>query len=194
MRVVQPAAAAVLVAAVTQVCALACSHHSFSDFPSDGLDAAGDDSPASSSEGVGSAGDDAEATDALDLADSSPGSSTGPPGAACAVPDGTYTVTATPSSDSGAGCIASTATITFPPPPPSDAGASCLYASSGSLPVCAVTFSCIDDDGTQTTNTSGFIEVIASSFAGAETQVVTADADASEPLSTCTFDLTYAAQ
>jgi hypothetical protein len=189
MRLVQPAAVAIVCATLAQAGALACAHHSYSDFPADGIDASGDDSSNPASEGLGSPGDDAEPEDAIDFADSSP---TGPTGE-CAVPDGTYAVTATPSSDSGGPCSASTSTVTFPVPA-SDGAAACIYTSSGSLPVCAITFSCTVDDGSETTNTSGFIEVIGSSFAGAETQLVTSDADASSPLSTCDFNLTYAPQ
>jgi hypothetical protein len=189
MRVVQSAAVAVFCAALAQGGALACSHHSFSDFPADGIDASEDDSSTPAGEGLGSLGDDAEPEAAADFAESGPTGATGE----CAVPDGTYTVSATPSSDSGGPCSASTSTVTFPVPA-SDGAAACLYTSSGSLPVCAITFSCTVDDGSETTNTSGFIEVIGSSFAGAETQVVTADADASSPLSTCDFNLTYTPQ
>jgi hypothetical protein len=189
MRVFRSAAPLVIGLALAQLGWLGCSRHSFSDFPTDGTDASSDDSSTPSTEGV--LGDDAAEEDALPFIEAGGGGSTGDE---CAVPPGTYTVTATPLSDSGPLCTGSTSTLTFPFLF-SDAGPLCTFAPSGSLPVCAINFSCTADDGTETTNTSGFIEVIDSAFAGSETVVVTFDADAGDtPISTCNLNLAYQSQ
>ena len=135
-------------------------------------------------------GDDGSQDDVAENFDTgSPGT-----GAPCAAPAGTYTVTATPTADSGAGCPTWTSTMTFPPPAPDGNVNGCTYTPTGTLPICVIDFQCTVDNGEDTANTTGFIEVFNASLAGSEDSVVTADNDGGAPSSTCDFHLSYTLQ
>jgi hypothetical protein len=188
--------AALLCAALAEVCLLACHRKSFDDYPSDGVDA-GDGG--SDFDGGIVLGDDSSAVgDGLVPDEGGNAEASGPP---CTIPDGTYTVTATPLGDAGAGdagaCGPNTTTLVWPPNdlgPDGGCSGNCCYAPSGDLPFCAVDFSCSQDDGTYTTKLSGFIQVLNGSFAGQETEIVFFDRDAGVPVATCDYDLSYTMQ
>ena len=181
MRLACSAAVVMISAALAQVWLIACTQRSYSDYPP-GPDASGHDSSGSSS---GVFVDDATGGDAPTFGDGS-----GSSGGDCAIPSGTYTVTATPSGDAGLSCTGSTSTITFPTSHV-DGGPFCSYIPSGSPPACAVSFSCTSTSGGDATIASGFIEVLDSSIGGSETVVVT-DTATTHVISNCAFTLAYA--
>jgi hypothetical protein len=105
---------------------------------------------------------------------------------------GTFAVTATPDADADPQCMPWSSSVTFPPSTkPNDAGVSCSYAPMGSLPVCAVSFSCqgYDDAGLLAT-TTGYIEVDGTSIAGTEEIQTPGD----ETVTTCSYKLSYVKQ
>lgn len=167
----------------------ACSHASGSPGGSPGNDASTDVRSGGEDSG-GGLGNDGPAPDAIDLGD---GSSSGGGGENCALPSGTYAVTATPDSDGDPECMPWTSSVTFPPSTkPDDAGRSCTYVPMGSLPVCAVAFNCqgVDDAGNLDTIT-GFIEVDGTSIAGNE-EIAPPPGD--ENAITCSYHLSYVKQ
>jgi hypothetical protein len=166
---------------------LACSHRTYNDVPAEIPDA-GDDAPTSVPEASSGFYDVVEEPIIVEEA-----------GGACALPKGTYTVTATPINDSGPQCPAWTATVA-PPAAPNTNGP-CIgglgigaWTSDGTLPVCAVDFLCKADDGEQTTKTAGSIEVFNGTYAGTAEAQTTPDLDGGTPPFTCTFHLDYAAK
>ena len=178
-----PSTAAVLIsAALVEVGLVACTQRSFSDYPPE-PDASQHDSSSGASSGIFM--NDAMGDDVLNFGDATGSSS----GSDCAIPNGTYAVTATPSADAGPSCSASTSTITFPMSHV-DGGPVCSYTPNGSPPSCAVTFICTSSTMTDTTTASGFINVFGSSIAGTETVVVT-DMITAKVVSTCDFTLSY---
>jgi hypothetical protein len=193
MRVVRPAALLVVGALLAEIGILACSQKSYSNTSAnDGGDASGDDT--GSSLGVVLSDDGSldvfEAFETSTLADDA-----GP----CTIPSVTYTVTATPTEDSGPQCLAWTSTVI--PPGPSPATGPCLggpgtgsWQSDGPLPVCALDFTCSNDDGEDTTVTMGSVEVYEGTYAGTAESQVYSDLDAGVALYTCTFHLDYTLQ
>ncbi len=151
-------------------------------------DDASSDAPSGGSSG-GGLGDDGPALDVIDLGE---GSSNGG-GGDCALPAGTFAVTATPQADADPTCAPWSSTVTFPPSTrPDDAGVACSYTPMGSLPVCAVSFTCNGhDEAGMLTTTTGFIEVDGTSIAGREEiQMPTGD----ETAATCSYTLSYVKQ
>lgn len=152
----------------------------------------GDDASSDARSGGGSSsgglGDDGAALDVVDLGE---GSSSG--GGDCTLPAGTFAVTATPQADADATCTPWSSTVTFPPSTkPDDAGVTCSYAPMGSLPVCAVSFTCNGhDEAGMLTTTTGFIEVDGTSIAGRE-EIQTPTGD--ETQATCSYTLSYVKQ
>jgi hypothetical protein len=173
MRLLPSTTVAAMVAAAALSGFAACNHQSFSDYPSEGSDASTRETGSASSSG-GFAGDDSSSSgsDVFVIGDGN----VGPP-SDCAIPSGTYEVTATPAADSGAACTAMTTTEVFPPPKTNDAGLLCTYDPTGMLPVCGVSFDCTSivpgEAGTIQTAILGNIQVAGTSLAGAETIDVT---------------------
>ena len=185
MRATAPAVILTSLAALTQLVP-ACSKKS----PS--LNPGGDDASAESGSSGGSSGgglgDDGAAIDVGFVGDDSSGG-----GSDCALPAGTYAVTATPLADADPTCMPWTSTVTFPPSTkPNDAGVSCTYTPTGSLPICAVDFTCEGhDDAGMLSTTTGYIEVDGTSIAGQEEiQIPTGD----ETADTCSYKLSYVKQ
>jgi hypothetical protein len=186
MRATAPAVILTSFAALAQLVP-ACNRKSFSDYPPGNDASSGGDSSGGSSSG-GGLGDDGPGPDVIVFGDGSSGG-----GGNCALPSGTFAVTATPDADADPTCMPWTSTVTFPPSTkPNDAGVSCSYTPTGSLPVCAVSFSCQGrDDGGMVAKTTGFIEVDGTSIAGTEEiQVSTGD----ETVTTCSYKLSYVKQ
>lgn len=175
-------------AALTQLVP-ACHKQSFDDYPPDG---SGDGPAEASGSSGGGLGDDAMMLGESYLSDDS---SSG--GGDCALPDGTFTVSATPYIPPDAApdpaCTPFTSTVTFPPSTKAnEAGVTCSYTPDGSPPLCAVDFTCqgLDEAGMISTIT-GFIQVDGTSISGSEEmQVPTGD----ETYDTCTYKLTYTKQ
>jgi hypothetical protein len=129
-----------------------------------------------------SLGDDAFFTDDLGLGDESTGGN-------CAVPDGTYLVTMTPSGDAGgSGCVPTTSTMTFPLP------GNCMVNDQGMLPVCSIDFTCKQGGMGTTTTTDGYIQVYNGTFAGHESVQIVSTAVGMPVLSSCSYDTEYAKQ
>jgi len=193
MRFVQPAALLVVGALLAEVGILACSRKSYSDTSADdGGDASGDDTRSSPGMVLGDDGsfDAFEAFDTGTLADDA-----GP----CTIPSVPYTVTATPTEDSGPQCPAWTSTVI--PPGPFPVTGPCLggpgtgsWQPDGLLPVCALDFTCNNDDGVETIVNTGSVEVYEGTYAGTAESQVYSDLDAGLALYTCTFHLDYTLQ
>jgi hypothetical protein len=188
MRLSPPAATILAgVALATALGLVACSKHTESTAGSDAGDAAGDDTGAAIDGSLGG-GDDAATADELTFDDVATGN--------CAIPDGTYMVTATLSGDAGSpSCMGFTSTVTFPLPTGSaDGGLACSTTADGTLPVCTVDFSCTQDGAGTTISTSGYIQVVDSSYAGYETVQEVSTMIGMPTLSTCSYSLEYAKQ
>lgn len=199
MRALQPALFVIVSVAIAEMTTLACSRKSYSDDNGDAGDSGdeGSDAPFSFDVGGGGVGDGSGSFESsLDETGVEDGG-----GGPCALPNGTYTVTATPTDDSGPQCPAWSSTVSYPPSQDSDGAAACLggpgigyWSADGELPVCAVAFTCSSDNGENTTQTSGSIGIIEGSYAGTAESQVYSDLDASVPLYTCVFHLDYAEQ
>jgi hypothetical protein len=165
----------------------ACNRKSFNDYPP-GNDASSDGQSGEGSSSGGGLGDDGPALDVIELGDGSSGG-----GGNCALPSGTFTVTATPDVDADAACMPFSSLVTFPPSTkPNDAGVSCTYTGMGSLPVCAVSFTCqVYDDAAMLDTVTGFIEVDGTSIEGTE-EIRTNTGD--ETATTCSYTLAYVKQ
>ena len=164
----------------------ACHRQSFDDYPP-GNDASSDGRSAESSSGGGGIGDDGPTLDDVELGDGSSGG-----GGNCALPSGTFAVTGTPAADADPTCTAFSTTVTFPPSTkPNDAGVTCTYTGTGSLPICAVSFTCQGyDDAAMLDTITGYIEVDGTSLSGTEEIMSTGDG-AVQP---CNFELSYVKQ
>jgi hypothetical protein len=185
MRAARFAIIAALCGAALELCPLGCKKSPSTATGDDAGDDALDESASSES---GSGGDDvSEPADAL------PDSTDDTVASNCTVPSGVYQVTATPSPDSGAGCSASTWTQGLPNSSyANDAGLLCSYTPNGSLPVCAISFSCGAATASESTTITGFISVDNTSFEGTEDVVVTSFADGGTD--NCSYALTYVKQ
>jgi len=186
MRATAPTLIVMSFAALAQLVP-ACHKQSSSDYPP-GDDASNDGQSEASSSSGGGFGDSGIPLDESYLDDSSSG------GGDCALPSGTFAVTATPDADADPACVPWSSTVTFPPSTkPNDAGVSCSYTPAGSLPVCAVSFVCqgIEEGGGTLTTTTGNIQVDGTAIAGTEEiQMPTGD----ETETTCSYKLSYVKQ
>lgn len=186
MRATAPALILTSLAVLAQLVP-ACSKNSPSQNPP-GDDASSDSGSSGGSSSGGGLGDDGSMLDESFLGDGSSGG-----GSDCALPSGTFTVTATPDADADPACMPWMSTVTFPPSTKAnDAGVTCTYTPAGTLPVCAVSFTChgIEEGGALST-TLGYIEVDGSSIAGTE-QIQTPTGD--ETVETCSYKLSYVKQ
>jgi hypothetical protein len=182
---------------VAEMTILACSKKSYSNDNGDSGDAGDDgDAPFAFDVGGGGIGDGSGSFESS-LDETGVDGGQGP----CALPNGSYTVTATPTEDSGPNCPSWTATIGFPPTQEADGAALCLggpgagyWNADGELPACTIDFTCSSDNGENTTQTSGSIVVLEGSYAGTSESQVYSDLDASVPLYTCVFHLDYASK
>jgi hypothetical protein len=173
-------------AALTQLIP-ACHRQSLNDYPS-GNDASSDGPSGQDGSSGGGFGDDGSLLDDVELGDGSSGG-----GSNCALPSGTYAVTATPEADADPTCVPFSSTVTFPPSTkPNDAGVTCTYVGRGTLPVCAVSFTCQGyDDAAMLDTITGYVEVDGISIEGTEEiQMNTAD----ETATTCNYKLAYVKQ
>lgn len=193
MRGLRLAVFVVLVGGLAEMSILACHSNSASDDNEDAGDA-GDDGDAFGGFDVGGG---VVGEDANDFPETYSFSNDGGP---CALANGVYTVTATPTDDGGANCPAWTSTITFAADQ-ADAPGACIggpgtgeWSSDGELPACTVNFSCSSDNGVNSTQTTGQIVVLEGSYAGTVTSQVYSDADASSSLYTCVYHLDYTQQ
>ena len=198
MRVVQPAAFLVIGALLAEIGILACSQKSYSDTSAnDGGDASGDDTGLSTGVVLSNDG-------SLDVFEAFETSTLAGDAGPCTIPSVTYTVTATPTEDSGPQCPAWTSTVIPPGPSPvtgPPVTGPCLggpgtgsWQSDGPLPVCALDFTCSNDDGEDTIVIVGSVEVYEGTYAGTAESQVYSDLDASVALYTCTFHLDYTLQ
>jgi hypothetical protein len=198
MRVVQAAALVVGGALLAEIGILACSQKSYSDTSADD---AGDASRDDTGSSIGVDLSDGGSLDVFEVFETSTLAGDGGP---CAIPSGTYTVTATPTEDSGPQCPAWTSTVIPPGPSPVTGPpitGPCLggpgtgsWQSDGPLPVCALDFTCSNDDGANTIVIVGSVEVFDGTYAGTAESQVYSDLDASVALYTCTFHLDYTLQ
>lgn len=169
----------------------ACSSKSTPGQAPPGDDASSDTGSSSgASSSGGGLGDDGSMLDESYLGD---GSSSGGGGTNCALPSGTFAVTATPDADADPACTSWTSTVTFPPSTKAnDAGVTCTYTPKGTLPVCAVSFTCQGvEEGGMLSTTTGYIEVDGTSIAGTE-EIQTPTGD--ESVQACSYTLSYVKQ
>ncbi|HTQ42173.1 MAG TPA: hypothetical protein VMI75_05390 [Polyangiaceae bacterium] len=185
IRATAPALILTSFAALTQLTP-ACNRKSFDDYPP-GNDASSDGQSGEASSGGGGLGDDGPSLDDVELGDGSSGG-----GGNCALPSGTFAVTATPDADADPTCMAFSTMVTFPPSiKPNDAGVTCSYTATGSLPICAVSFTCQGyDDAAMVDTVTGYIEVDGTSIEGTEEIMSTGDG-AVQP---CNYRLSYVKQ
>jgi hypothetical protein len=194
---VQHVAGVILAAAFFELAFLACQAKSYSDYPTDGADSGddGDDGNDGYDSGIViyPLGDDSSGADDLFTpSDAFTSADATPP---CTMPSGTYTETITwqpdgGEGDSGAACQSSTTSFSYPPPNNDGSVYGCVYTVEGNLPICSIAFSCLKDDGTYTTRTTGHIDVFNGSYGGDENEEVLAD-DGGEGLFTCEFQLDF---
>ena len=193
MRVVQPAVLLAIGALLAGIGILACAQKSYSNTSAvDGGDASGDDTGLSTGVVLGDDG-------SLDVFEAFETSALAGDAGLCTIPSVAYTVTATPTEDSGPQCPAWTSTVI--PPGPFPVTGPCLggpgmgsWQGDGPLPMCAVDFTCSNDDGVDTMVTTGSVEVYEGTYAGTAESQVYSDLDASVALYTCTFHLDYTLQ
>jgi hypothetical protein len=185
MRATAPALILTSFAALAQLVP-ACSRKSSSE-NTPGNDASSDGQSSGGSSSGGGLGDDGAALDVIVLGDGSSGG-----GGTCALPAGTFAVTATPDAEADPQCMPWSSTVIFPPSTkPNEAGVSYSYTAMGSLPVCAVSFSCQGyDDAGMLATTTGYIDVDGTSIAGTEEIQTPGD----ETVTTCSYKLSYVKQ